>query len=116
MRSSTAPAPSSRNVLCGRATQSGVATPAERTTDFGGRLVPGHPARGGRGADVGDAGEVEDRPERAVLSRRPVQRDEDGVRGDAARPGQQLGVGVADLGVDAGAGELLPHLGARTRG
>jgi hypothetical protein len=34
MRSSTAPAPSSRKVLCGSATQSGVVTPAERTTDL----------------------------------------------------------------------------------
>jgi hypothetical protein len=41
-----------------------------------------------------------------------VQGDEDGVRGRGGEAGQQLGVGVAQLGLHAGAGQLLGHLGA----
>src|SRR5215213_7969990 len=69
IRSRTAPAPSSRKVLCGSATQSGVARPADRTTDLA-----------------------------AGLSQ-------------ASR--QKVGVGVAQLGVQTGAGQLLPDLRPR---
>src|SRR3954466_11127196 len=99
MRSRTAPAPSSRNVLCGSATQSGVDTPAERTTDFAAGLSQASRQAAAGGAPVRHAGEVEDRAQRPVLARGAVQSDEDGVRRRGGEARQQLGVGVPKLGL-----------------
>ena len=75
---------------------------------LGGRLVPGQPAGRRRRADVGHAGQVEDRAQGAVLARGAVQGDEHRVGRRGRQAGQQLGVGVAQLGVHARRGSAPP--------
>src|SRR3982751_4983452 len=79
IRPRTAPAPSSRKVLCGSAPPAGRVAPAGPEARLAPRLVPREPAGRGRGPHVRHTGEVQDGAQGAVLARGAVQGDEDGV-------------------------------------
>ena len=79
------------------------------------RLVPRHPAGRRVRAHVPHAGQVEHRPQRAVLAVGTVQRDEHRVRPVGVQPGEQLAVRVEHPHRDAGLLQRLAHPAARVQ-